>query len=157
MQWKRVISAFAIIATLAAPMAVQAQRGGGRAGGGRVGGGAHGGGGMHFHAPAGGFARGGHYTAPNGRWVSHPAWSGRGAFARWQAGHWWHGTYGGRLGWWWIVGPDWYWYPYEVAAIPSPYTPPGLALGYWYWCPPNNAYYPYVGACPVPWVPEAMQ
>jgi hypothetical protein len=148
---KRLIGALAVAAALAAPALVYAARQGGGGFGG------HGGGGAHFSAPAGGFARGGHYTAPNNAWMAHPAWSGGGRFEHWSGGHWWHGTYGGRLGWWWIVGPDWYWYPYEVAAIPDPYTPPGMAQGSWYWCPAYNAYYPYVGACPVPWVPEAMQ
>jgi hypothetical protein len=157
MQWKRLVSALAIVAALAAPTMASGQHADGHAGGGHPGGFVgHGPGGVHFHAPAGGFARGGHFAAPGGAWASHPAWRGGGSFAHWRGGHWWHGNYGGRLGWWWIVGPDWYWYPYEVAAIPDPYTPTGMAPGYYYWCAPYSAYYPYVGACPVPWVPEAM-
>jgi hypothetical protein len=55
------------------------------------------------------------------------------------------------VGWWWIVGPDWYWYPSEVYPYPSPYTPPDMANGYWYWCDAYQKYYPYVGACPSGW------
>ncbi len=168
MNYKRLIGALAVVGALAAPVVAYAQEhpggGGGHAGsGGHAGGGDHPGGvaghggGAHFSAPAGGFARGGHFAAPGGAWASHPTWSGGGAFEHWRGGHWWHGTYGGRLGYWWIVGPDWYWYPSEVAAIPDPYTPPGFAPGYWYWCQAYNAYYPYVGACPSPWVPEPRQ
>ena len=71
--------------------------------------------------------------------------------ARWEGGHWWHGTYGARLGWWWIVGPDWYWYPAAVYPYPDPYTPPSAAPGFWYWCEAYHQYYPYVGACPTGW------
>src|SRR5690242_5334364 len=27
-------------------------------------------------------------------------------FDRWHGGHWFHGRHGGRLGWWWLVGPN---------------------------------------------------
>lgn len=101
--------------------------------------------------PVGGILRGGHFTSPSGTWSVHPAWTGSGQFTQWRGGHWWRGTYGGRYGAWWIVGPDWYWYPEEVAPIPDPYTPPGMAAGYWYWCPDYQQYYPYVGACPSGW------
>jgi hypothetical protein len=36
----------------------------------------------------------------------------------WNRGYWFHGAYGGRAGWWWIVGPTWYYYP--VPAYPYP-------------------------------------
>ena len=147
---KRLVVALAVAAALAVPVIVEASH----QHGGPIGG--HGGGGVHFRAPAGGFARGGHFAHPSGGWVEHPAWSGGGQFHKWQGGHWWRGNYGGRYGAWWIVGPDWYWYPTETAVIPDPYTPPGMTPGYWYWCQDYNAYYPYVGACPSGWVPEAM-
>ena len=147
---KRLVTALAAAAAVAVPVFVYAARGGGGFGG-------HGGGGVHFSAPAGGFARGGHFTGADGNWSPHPNWGTEGSFEHWQGGHWWHGTYQGRLGFWWVVGADWYWYPGEVAATPDPYTPPGVAPGYWYWCPTYNAYYPYVVACPVAWVPEALQ
>ena len=101
--------------------------------------------------PPGGVPRPGHFTSPGGSWESHPNWRGAGEFNHWRAGHWWRGTYGGRYGAWWVVGPDWYWYQTEVAPIPDPYTPPGLAPGYWYWCDAYQQYYPYVGSCPTPW------
>ena len=42
----------------------------------------------------------------------------------WRGGRWFHGWHGNRLGWWWIVGPAWYWYPAPVYPYPNPYTPP---------------------------------
>lgn len=69
----------------------------------------------------------------------------------WHGGHWWHGHYGGRWGWWWIVGPDWYWYSAPVYPYPDPYLPPGATPGYWYYCDFYQQYYPYVGACPSGW------
>lgn len=104
-------------------------------------------------SPPGGYPRGGHFTTSDGHWTSHPAWVGGGAFTQWRQGHWWRGTYAGRYGAWWVVGPDWYWYPEVLAGIPDPYTPPGMAPGYWYWCDFYQQYYPYVGACPSPWRP----
>ena len=100
-----------------------------------------------------GMSPGGHYSGSGGAWMSHPAWTGGGQFNHWRAGHWWRGTYEGRYGAWWIVGPDWYWYETEVAPIPDPYTPPGMTPGYWYWCDTYRQYYPYVGACPAGWRP----
>jgi len=111
------------------------------------------GGGPSRGAPAapGGIPRGGHFAAPGGNWQPHPNWQGAGEFNQWRAGHWWNGNYGGRYGSWWVVGPDWYWYPTVVAPVPDPYTPPGLTPGYWYWCDAYQQYYPYVGSCPTPW------
>ena len=116
--------------------------------GNRVSGGGHAGG-RAVRAPLIG---GGHFHGPNGTWASHPGWQGSVQFhQQWNGGHWWHGSYGGRTGSWWIVGPDWYWYPAEVAPVPDPYTPPGMIRGYWYWCDTYQQYYPYVGACPSGW------
>ena len=103
-------------------------------------------------SPRGGVA--GHWSGPSGAWSAHGAWHGDiGHFDidRWRGGHWWNGPYGGRVGWWWIVGPDWYWYPAPLGVYPDPYTPPGAAPGYWYWCDAYQQYYPYVGACPSGW------
>lgn len=88
-------------------------------------------GGGHIAAQVGEIARGGHFAADQGNWSAHPAWRGAGAFSKWRGGHWWQGAYEGRYGAWWIVGPDWYWYPTEVAVIPNPMTPPGMTLGFW--------------------------
>ena len=140
---KRLVATLAIMASLSVPALADPQPGDPHVGGGGRGG-----------APAGGVPRGGgHYTGSNGAWMSHPAWTGGGQFNHWRAGHWWRGTYEGRYGAWWIVGPDWYWYATEVAPIPDPYTPPGMAPGYWYWCETYGQYYPYVGACPAGWQP----
>ncbi|MGH8292604.1 MAG: hypothetical protein ACRESA_03940, partial [Gammaproteobacteria bacterium] len=32
----------------------------------------------------------------------------------WAGGYWHHGWYGPRFGWWWVVGPAWYYYPTPV-------------------------------------------
>ena len=74
-------------------------------------------------------------------------------FARWRSGHWFHGRHGGRPGWWWVVGPTWYYYPRPIYPFPDPFTPPFAAPGApaWYFCPPAQTYYPYVATCPVPW------
>jgi len=74
-------------------------------------------------------------------------------FERWRGGRWVHSWHDGRLGWWWIVGPDWYFYPRAVYPYPDPYVPPYAVSGApaWYYCPPAQSYYPYVPTCPVPW------
>ena len=97
---------------------------------------------------------GGHYADHRNGWVPHQPWHPdfhRFDHERWRAGHWWHGTYGGRYGAWWIVGPDWYWYPSPTYPYPDPYVPFGYAPGFWYWCDAAQQYYPYVGACASPW------
>ena len=45
--------------------------------------------------------------------------------------------------------------PFPVYVPPVIEAPPVYeqAPGYWYYCPSAGAYYPYVGSCPVPWVP----
>jgi hypothetical protein len=42
----------------------------------------------------------------------------------WRGGHWFHGPYGGRVGWWWIVGDSWFFYPAPLYPYPDPYVPP---------------------------------
>jgi hypothetical protein len=69
----------------------------------------------------------------------------------WQAGRWEHLNHGGRFGWWWVVGPDWYFYDAPVYPYPDIYTPVGEPFGWWYWCDFSEEYYPYVTTCPVPW------
>ena len=49
-------------------------------------------------------------------------------FERWRGGAWFHGPHGGRDGWWWVVGPDFYFYPAPVYPYPDPYTPPVVAV-----------------------------
>jgi hypothetical protein len=73
----------------------------------------------------------------------------------WRSGRRWHGDHQGRRGWWWIVGPAWYWYPAAISLYPDPFTPPGLPPGAYYWCPDYEQYYPFVDDCPSPWQPTA--
>jgi hypothetical protein len=101
---------------------------------------------------------GGHFADGHGAWAPHPGWAAGGVdgmrhfnWAYRRGGHWWHGPYGGRVGWWWIVGPDWYWYPAEIYPYPDPFIPAAMASGVWYWCDAYQQYYPYVGACPSGW------
>ena len=74
-------------------------------------------------------------------------------FGRWQHGRWFEGRHRERSGWWWIVGPTWYYYPAPIYPYPDPYVPPAVAptSGVWYYCRPLRAYYPYVPSCPTPW------
>lgn len=102
-----------------------------------------------------------------------PAW--RGDIARfhehdwgvWRSGRWTHQRHGGHLGWWWVVGGVWYFYPSPVYPYPSPWEPPppvmlvppaGVALSpppaqYWYFCESAQGYYPYIATCPGGWKP----
>ena len=83
---------------------------------------------------------------------------------RWRGGHWVHGHHGHRLGWWWVVGGLWYFYPRVI--YPYPYIPPVVAVQpnqpapapgeappvqYWYYCEAAKDYYPYVPSCPAGW------
>lgn len=62
------------------------------------------------------------------------------------------------MGWWWIVGPSWYFYPAPVYPFPDPYTPPTVVVQtvpasgphYWY-CTNPQGYYPYVPLCYDAW------
>ena len=105
--------------------------------------------------PGGSPSTSGHWAGPNG-WQSHPA-LGKDMHhfnhEIWRGGHWWNGNYGGRGGWWWIVGPNWFWYSEPVYPFPDPFTPAGAAPGYLYYCDYYAQYYPYVGVCPSGWQP----
>ncbi len=89
-------------------------------------------------------------------------------FAYWRGGAWFHGPHGGRDGWWWVVGPDFYYYPAPVYPYPDPYVPPVVAVApapvapapaqpTWYYCGNPQGYYPYVAQCTVPWQPVPAQ
>ncbi|MGA7181119.1 MAG: hypothetical protein WBX11_16255 [Thiobacillaceae bacterium] len=39
-------------------------------------------------------------------------------------GRWRHGWHDGRIGWWWVVGGIWYFYPAPLYPYPDPYVPP---------------------------------
>ena len=84
----------------------------------------------------------------------------------WRGGHWSHARYGGRLGWWWIVGPSWYFYSRPIYPYPDPYRPPTVVVlpeasspstsspptvQNWYFCEASKEYYPYVSTCPTGW------
>lgn len=97
----------------------------------------------------------------------------------WHSGAWRHGSHGGRLGWWWVVGGMWYFYPQPVYPYPDPYRPPLVveqapppviievpapapapnvppaatpsSTQFWYYCEASRGYYPYVAACPSGW------
>lgn len=103
----------------------------------------------------------------------------------WREGHWRHGWHDGRIGWWWVVGGLWNFYPEPVYPFPDPYGPPVVVqqapptvmiqqpppvsappaqsapqpAQNWYYCPSSKAYYPYVSTCPDGWqaVPAAPQ
>lgn len=82
-------------------------------------------------------------------------------FGLWRGGHWHHGRHGGHLGWWWIAGSTWYFYPAPVYPYPDPYYPPTAEAPpppasdappqYWYYCSDPAGYYPYVPTCTTPW------
>lgn len=80
----------------------------------------------------------------------------------WARGYWHRGWYGPRFGWWWVVGPSWYYYPAPVYPYPNPYVPPVVVQTapakpgpapeqYWYYCTGARKYYPYVSECPGGW------
>ena len=83
----------------------------------------------------------------------------------WRGGQWLHGPHEGRLGWWWVVGGIWYYYPAPVYPYPDPYRPPAVVIEpqpsgqYWYYCNNPAGYYPYVTSCFTPWqaVPASAQ
>ncbi|MDD5176643.1 MAG: hypothetical protein PHQ05_09505 [Sterolibacterium sp.] len=76
----------------------------------------------------------------------------------WRGGRWQHGRHDGRLGWWWIVGGAWYFYPSVVYPYPDPYQPSVVTVApsevapqYWYYCSNPAGYYPYVAQCSTGW------
>lgn len=82
----------------------------------------------------------------------------------WRGGRWQHGSHAGRLGWWWVVGGVWYFYPAPVYPYPNPWEPPPVEYvtppagsvpppptQYWYYCENAKGYYPYVPTCPGGW------
>jgi len=106
------------------------------------------------------------------------AWRGHhhGFVSGWSRGYWFHGTYMNHIGWWWIVGPTWYYYPepvypypseseapvyfVEVQGTPPPVAPPpptnvpptSKQQAMSYYCEKSKNYYPLVSTCDGPWV-----
>lgn len=178
MRLRTMMTALIGASLLVIPALAQRERpGGGAVGGGHVSGGgaahgtAHAGGG-NYHAPQ--IFHGGprgpmqwnefHHDTAQARVTPHRfgatnlphpnSWAGNihdFDLARWQGGQWQHVSHGGRLGWWWVVGPDWFYYDEPVYPYPDLYTPFGEPIGWWYWCDPYAEYYPFVTYCPVPW------
>jgi hypothetical protein len=77
-------------------------------------------------------------------------------FGRWRDGRWFEGRHGGRIGWWWIVGGAWYFYPQPIYPYPDPFLPPVIAgpppgAPVYYFCPRPRGYYPYIAVCPTGW------
>ena len=76
----------------------------------------------------------------------------------WSSGYWYRGWHGGRGGWWWVVGPGWYYYPEPVYPYPERViverepvmTGPPPAQS-WYYCRESDAYFPYVSSCAAGW------
>jgi len=87
----------------------------------------------------------------------------------WRRGNWHHTRHDGRLGWWWVAGGMWYFYPKPVYPYPDPYVPPVVVVQpapeaatqpvappaqpvqNWYYCEASKSYYPYVSSCPDGW------
>jgi hypothetical protein len=96
---------------------------------------------------------------PHYRPDHHPGWHGdiRRFHERdmmlWNSGHWQRARHNGRIGWWWVVGPSWYFYPAPIYPVPDPYRPPmvegpaGPPQPVWYYCDRPAGYYPYVAEC----------
>lgn len=105
-----------------------------------------------------------------------PVWHGdiryfeRHDLPRWRSGAWRHSRHDGRLGWWWVVGGLWYFYPQPIYPYPDPYMPPVVITQYepvqstpdivvapavasqsWYYCESADGYYPYTPTCPEGW------
>lgn len=86
-------------------------------------------------------------------------------WAIWRGGHWIHDWHDGRMGWWWVAGGTWYFYPAPVYPWPNPWEPPAEvivtpgvaqespppATRSWYFCDGSQKYYPYVATCPGGW------
>lgn len=91
----------------------------------------------------------------------HGGWHGD--YGAWRHGYWNHGWRGDRFGWWWTVGPDYYYYAEPVYPYPDPYVPPAVIVQAppqptgvppaqsWYYCDSPKGYYPYVSSCSVEW------
>lgn len=77
----------------------------------------------------------------------------------WRRGRWHHSHHDGRIGWWWVVGGLWYFYPRPIYPYPDPFLPGDVVYisggtgPYWYYCQSAGQYYPYVTYCPEGWVP----
>ena len=99
----------------------------------------------------------------------------------WERGRWIQANRAGLNGWWWVIGPRWFYYPAPVYPYPmmvservvfvnaappvSPMPPtyispqgttvippsPPPVSQMRYFCPSLNGYYPEIAQCPEPW------
>lgn len=71
----------------------------------------------------------------------------------WRTGRWYHGWYGGRVGWYWGVNNVYYSYETRVAAVPvaAPVAAPIEEAPVNYYCASQGQYYPTVETCPEEW------
>jgi mono/diheme cytochrome c family protein len=75
----------------------------------------------------------------------------------WRSGRWLHEEHAGYLGWWWVLGDEWYFYPEPIYLYPtfiSDYlipVPAPLSPQFWYYCDNPPGYYPDVQACYDAW------
>jgi hypothetical protein len=98
----------------------------------------------------------------------------------WGRGRWIHDRHSGRLGWWWVVGGMWYWYPtphsfviapqppvimqqappvivQQAPVVPPPpqpmaAPPPVPAAPVLYYCKATGTHYPETMSCPGGWM-----
>lgn len=115
------------------------------------------------HGERHGRGHGDAHRGPGSQWRGNIARFHEHDWPVWRGGHWAHARHGGRLGWWWVVGPSWYFYPGPVYAYPRPWEradviitgPGGVApmppSQFWYYCAASQTYYPYVTFCPSGW------
>lgn len=81
---------------------------------------------------------------------------------QWRGGGWRHEYHNGHLGWWWVVGGLWYFYPEPIFPYPT-YVGPDYYYDYynyysqpsyyWYYCEDPPGYYPDVQQCNGEWEP----
>ena len=70
----------------------------------------------------------------------------------WHTGRWYHGWYGGRVGWYWGVNNVYYSYETRVAAVPpAPVAGPIEEAPVNYYCASQGQYYPTIETCPEEW------
>lgn len=148
-----VINALVVAAMVAVSMSISADemRGGARHGG----------------DMRGGEWSGGDWRGPRGPWHGDFRHFDRHDYHLWRAGRWRQTWHGGRFGWWWIAGGEWFFYPQPFYPYPDPYAyvptqtvvvqpsaPQAIApqpAQSWYFCAAANGYYPYVPSCPGGW------
>jgi hypothetical protein len=123
---------------------------------------------FHGALPQGGHGGGPRYElgrpghdlgAFNGRRFSQFTGADRDA---WRGGAWRHESHNGHLGWWWVVGGLWFFYPAPIFPYPD-YVGPDYYYDYYnyypapraylYYCEDPPGYYPDVQDCNVDWEP----